>query len=264
MATIKKKQISKKRQKLGRQLAATLPRDRKGKFLPKGSKNLFRKKPAAKRRRTSAKTKKKGNKRRTSGLSKRPMAKRRRIAGGARRVDEFANFIVSTLRLDAAVANLAGTTRVQTPLPRIKTSGKRATVLEILWCEILIPTLALNFDRNSSTTILVVQLAIGSPGALLTFSDPRVFAEWEFDANFLPSVNGNTRILFGKQPFRYELQTRGSGSGYLLTAEAFNFNAALSGQNPGFPLEVALKVWYRFVEIPLDEFVGLVQSTQQQ
>jgi len=192
------------------------------------------------------------------------MAKRRRIAGGARRVDEFANFIVSEIRLDAALDDIAGSVRVQTPLPRIKTSGKRATVLEILWCEFLVPTIALNFDRNAISSILNIQLAIGSPGAILKFSDPRVFAQIEIDANFLNNVNGNTRLIFPQQPFRYELQTRGTGAGYLLTAEAFNFNVALSGQNVGFGVVVQLKVWYRFVEIGLDEFVGLVQSTQQQ
>ncbi len=264
MATRKKKKISKKRQRLGRQLARTLPRDKKGKFLPAGSKNLFRRKPVAKRKRTSGR---KSAKRVTKTLrrSSRTMAKRRRIVGGARRVDEFANFLVFQGRLNAAIGGLFGTFRVATPLPRIKTSGKKATVLEILWGEFLIPSLAGNFDHESVSIALAVQCSIGSPpGAILKFNDPRVFMHVQIESNFIKDVNGSTRVVFPQQPFRYELQTRGTGAGYLLTAEAFNFTLAAVNQNQLTAMVVEAKVWYRFVEIPLDEFVGLVQSTQQQ
>jgi len=201
-------------------------------------------------------------KRTSSGVN---TAKRRRITSAPRRVDEFANFIVSSITVDAALDELSGQKRVQTPLPRIKTSGKRATILEILWVDFNIPTIGLNFDREEVNTILVVQCTIGGTTAgVIGFDDPRVFAHKEIHANFLKDVNGNTRIVLPIQPMRVELQTRGSGAGYLLTAEAFNLNVGMIGQNVSFGLIVEIKVWYRFVEVSLDEFVGLVQSTQQQ
>jgi len=252
----KKRKTSVKRKKAGKKLAASLPRDKKGKFLPRGSKNLFKKK--RKRKASSNKTRK-----RTAGAN---TAKRRRIASGPRRVDEFANFIVAQLVVAAAVGELRGTTRVQTPLPRIKTSGKRATILEILWVDFVVPTMSINFDRDDINSILVVQLSIGSApiAGSLPFDDPRVFAHKELHSNFLKETSGNTRILFPVQPLRCELQTRGTGAGYLLTAEAFNLTVEMIGQNVAFGIDVVCKVWYRFVEVSLDEFVGLVQSTQQQ
>lgn len=261
--TKKEKKSSEKRRKLGRKLARTLPRDEKGKFLPRGSKNLFRRKPKRTVGRTS------GGKRRTKPTKRRSsssvtMAKRRRTVKGVRRADEFANFIVFQAITDAALGNIFKTFRVATPLPRIKTFGNKATILEILWVEFALPTLSLNFDKDDVDTIFNAQLSIGAPPAgILPFSDPRVFAQVEISTSFLANVNGNTRLIMPISPVRYELQTM-NGDGYLLTAEAFNLNIGIINHNTAFGVTVEIKVWYRFVDIPLQEFVGLVQSTQQQ
>jgi len=272
MATSKaKKKKSAKRVKLGKQIASTLPRNEQGRFLPRGSKNLFRKKRGSKRKFTLKPKKSKRKTKRSTLRAADETAKRRKRVGGIRRTDEFANFIVATQEIAAGLSQKKfQSLRVATPLPRIKTSGNKATILEILWVEFSLPTLILNFDVVQLGFIRI-QLSIGSPpiDTILPFSDPRVFAEVQVDHHFkeadppgpnVREVNTSSLLI---QPFRYELQTRGTGAGYLLTAEAFNFSMEALETNAEFPVTADIKVWYRFVDVPLDEFVGLVQSTQQ-
>jgi len=269
--TKKKKKKSAKRVRLGKKIASTLPRNEQGQFLPRGSKNLFRKKRGSKRKRTSKAKKLKRKTKRSTQRATGATAKRRKQVGGIRRTDEFANFIVATQSIAASLSQKKfQSARVATPLPRIKTSGNKATILEILWVEFSIPALILNFDVVQLGFIRI-QLSIGAPpiDTILPFSDPRVFAEVQVDHHFKDAdppgptqreVNTSSLLL---QPFRYELQTRGTGAGYLLTADAFNFSMEALEVNAEFPVVADIKVWYRFVDVPLDEFVGLVQSTQQ-
>jgi len=59
---------------------------------------------------------------------------------------------------------------------------------------------------------------------------------------------------------RYDFQSA-DAFGYLLASDSFNMT--LNSINTLTFHEVAWKLFYRFVDIPLSEFVGLVQSTQQ-
>jgi len=65
------------------------------------------------------------------------------------------------------------------------------------------------------------------------------------------------------QPFVYNFQTKGLGFGYLLAAENFNFSVAFFNVNQLADHNINFKLFYRFVDIPLNEFIGIVQSTQQ-
>jgi len=194
------------------------------------------------------------------------MAKRRRKVTGVRRTDEFSNFLV--MRVETAptlTGNTFITTRVQTPLPRIRTSGNRATIMELLWVECQIPTLVLNFEEDKLRVIRVV-LSIGAPPlSIPAFNNPLTFAEFDYEAMFIEGIGQLQFFSYFTlpQPRRYDFTTR-EGDGYLLTAEAFNLTLQTTQVNPEFATIALLRLHYRFVDIPLDEFVGLVQSTQQQ
>lgn len=270
MATQKQKKVSSKRRKLGKKLAKSLPRDEKGKFLPRGSKNLFRKKRVKKRKRTSV-TKKKRRKRST-GTNARSrtttlMSKRRKRVSGVRRIDEFANFITGDLFIASNVFGFQfDTTKIQTPLPRIKTSGNRATIMELLWVDFRIPTINANLDTATDSTFNM-QLSTGQvPLSILPWSDPRVFAFIQFTRTLpeFPLFPDSTSVST-LQPWRYDMQAQ-TGEGFLLTAESFNLNVQTQGNNQGAivgDIEIQMKLYYRFVDVPLEEYVGIVQSTQQ-
>ncbi len=291
-------------------LALSLPRDAKGKFLPRGSKNLFKKK--VRKNNKTHNTHKKKRKRRTShgshlGASsvldlldpiqdvitllapllggshtvahkkrvdnfqtlitgkngvnaarKKPMAKRRRNNNGnGKRVDVFPNFLTGTLTQSAADAFT--TVLVNTPIPRIQTtrSGQRATVMELLWVEVLFS----NIKLEAANTALAIVFTIGTtPVAVLPFNNPRVFTEIRLDGHVLTAGASGIGTMFTRQPWVYNMQSM-DGHGYLLAAESFHvslFSATTAQANVA-----EWRMYYRFIDIPLSEFIGLVQSTQQ-
>ena len=271
MATRKKKTISKKRRKLGKRLARTLPRDAKGKFLPRGSKNLFRRKRAKKAKPTSSKKRGKKRIRGTRITRTSLMAKRRRSSTSIRSKDEFPNFIVGHTDVLPALGDTFHTQRFATPLPRLKTIGNRATVLELLWVEFFFDDLPALFNvlGNIDPVSVRWQLSMGQApsDSTIPFGDARVIAQMEFSQFFQEDIGISPNVLFGMttstQPFIYNFQTRGQGFGYLLAAENFNFTTVYFN-TPGLAdHDMSFKLFYRFIDIPLAEFVGIVQSTQQ-
>jgi len=171
-----KRRKSAKRVKRAKKLAKSLPRDRKGRFLPRGSKNLFR---ATKRRRRRSVP---SPIRRTVAVKRQrrrstPALKRNNRRNMPRRnlsKDVFPNFMSGRVSQLGAVANVFTTVRVQTPIPRLKVSGNRATVMELLWCDVVrsggFPDGSANFFSFSMT--------IGTPptnGEEASFSRPTSF-----------------------------------------------------------------------------------------
>ncbi len=283
-------------------LALTLPRDAKGKFLPRGSKNLFKKKV-----KKNNKTHKSGHKRKrkTSHGShqnassifdlldpikdvidllspllggshtkahqqrqnnfktlitgkkqpaKKSMAKRRRKNNNNNNNngDIFPNFLTGTVTESGN--DTFTTVLVNTPIPRIQTSrgGTKATVMELLWAELLIPNINLQLALSNIT----FQMVIGTvPNTIISFNNPRVFVEHRWDAHFTTSG-----LAITQQPFIYNMQSM-DGHGYLLAAESFH--TSIFSTNTGNSIIAEWRMYYRFVDIPLSEFIGLVQSTQQ-
>lgn len=250
----KRKRKSAKKAAIGRKLARRLPRDIHGKFLPLGSKNQFKKKRGAKRRRRKSVPAKR---RRTTTKKKRrasvgSMTRRR----GLKTADLYPNFLSGSIQTLATFPNTLVTQQVFTPLPRLKTMGNRATVLELLWLDI-----RATVDFALADADFAFQMSVGSPpSALLAWNDPRVFAEY-----FLASegVVANGKSIFPMQPWRFQFQSL-DGFGYLLASDSFNVTMLMSNGPPAPQTNIATwKLYYRFVDIPLSEFVGIVQSMQQ-
>lgn len=154
--------------------------------------------------------------------------------------------------LTLSAANTFTTTQVFTPIPRLKTSGNKATVMELLWMDLLVS----NTDLIATNDDINFQMAFGvAPTAILQFNDTRVFAQW-----FQELTLTTSGAVWNAWPVRYDFQSK-DGYGYLLAADSFN----VSGDSAGQAAAVLFnwRLYYRFVDIPLSEFVGLVQSTQQ-
>lgn len=176
----------------------------------------------------------------------------RRKALTTKDVDRFPNFLSGSLTLSAA--NTFTTNQVFTPIPRLKTSGNRATVMELLWMQLNIDRTTVDFVVNGDG--YTFQMTFGSPPTgIIQWSDPRVVFEDEKELSFITSG-----MAFIPLSIKMDLQSE-DGYGYLFASDAFNINATTTGM--AVATRFNWKIYYRFVDIPLSEFVGLVQSTQQ-
>ena len=166
--------------------------------------------------------------------------------------DVYPNFMSGRLSQPGSVANVFTTVRVNTPIPRLKVSGNKATVMELLWLDLVsnggFPDGTANFFQFT--------FSIGAPptvGTDVFYDNPLVFLQIKVIGTGPP----NSTL---KYPIRYDFQSN-DGYGYLLASDAFNIsvNATLIQAAQTYNW----KLFYRFVDIPIAEFVGIVQSTQQ-
>lgn len=243
----RKRKKSLKRAKSARRLARSLPRDAQGKFLPRGSKNLFRKRKRRKSLPAKLKTKKK------------TMARRRAPRGPkVITTDQFPNFLTGkNTTQGAADPNTLISNTIFTPIPRLKTLGNRATVMELLWVDLATAAIFKEPDQRLS-----VVFSLGTrPLSILEFNDPRVFVFQNLNVNGSGVTATRGGLFIRTLPWRYSFQTQ-NGFGYLMASDSFHVTMKGEGLEGGIAL-TEWKLFYRFVEIPLAEFVGLVQSTQQ-
>ena len=124
--------------------------------------------------------------------------------------------------------------------------------MELLWLDM---TSTGGFPDGVSN-FFTFSMSIGTPpdsGSDVSFNNPLVFAQLRVLAVGLPQT-------LWLQPGRFDFQSN-DGYGYLLASDAFNVNvsATLIQANQTYDW----KLFYRFVDIPLTEFIGIVQSTQQ-
>jgi len=121
-----------------------------------------------------------------------------------------------------------------------------------------------NMDFALDDATWTFQMAFGSPTtALLGWNDPRNFAEIHSHTEGAEIPATSTKAFQPIQPWAYNFQST-DGYGYLLAADSFNVSFFPFAGPPGpFTQLAAWKLFYRFVDIPLSEFVGIVQSTQQ-
>jgi len=116
------------------------------------------------------------------------MAKRRRSRNTIRTKDEFPNFLVGLIvSIQTLGEDFFITRRFNTPLPRLKTIGNRATVMELLWVEFFFGDLPALFTNQTLEPISIRwQLSIGQAPTISTVpvSDARVFAQQEISSVF--------------------------------------------------------------------------------
>ncbi len=157
----------------------------------------------------------------------------------------------------SGITNMSGndvftTERVKTPMNRLQMMGRNnARVMELLWAD-----WEINGNLNAGNEAIFVEFSIGiAPTAQLGMADPSVFIRYRLEINILGrSVSG----LY-TTPYRYNFQSS-DGFGYLLATDAFN--VGIGSENTGNTSAIAWKLFYRFVDVPMSEFVGIVQSQQ--
>jgi len=127
--------------------------------------------------------------------------------------------------------------------------------MELLWVDVVFRGGFADGSGNEQ----IFSMTIGSPPQT---TSSKAF-QWDSPLTFMMVRmvgRGTGGLKPGVEPFRYNFQSK-DGYGYLLASDAFNVNSfsilVQSGQVYNW------KLFYRFIDIPLSEFIGLVQSTQQ-
>jgi len=170
---------------------------------------------------------------------------------GITRTDKFPNFMAG--KVQQTSADTATTAAFSTPIPRLQTKGGKATVMELLWIEAHVDT-----TLNAPAEFVRVHWyggATSTTTADLLPNNPRVITMFEKEMQMLTSGGS---IL--ESPTKSNLTSK-DGYGYLFAGDIINVLVA-SGST-GIANAVYFRIYYRFVDIPITEFVGLVQSQQQ-
>jgi len=154
------------------------------------------------------------------------------------------------LRQEAADIEISESIRI--PVPRFSSKGGRAIVFEVLW----IDTIFVNVPQAPA----VAQFLVGSlsTSTNTAASDANTFSVESLDTT--QSLAASTSFQLTPTVLR-KYFTDGAGHGFLIATDTIT--AEVGSQ---FTLALNLIVWkigYRFKEIPLAEYIGIVQGQQR-
>lgn len=123
--------------------------------------------------------------------------------------------------------------------------------MELLWVVLDVD----NLDVTADGDYWDFSITLGSPPASpLNIGNPRVIIRGQ-EQYF--SLTPPVKVTL---PQRFNLQSK-DGFGYLLAADTFNVNGISGGQAAA--VAFSWRIYYRFVDVSIDEYVGIVQSQQQ-
>lgn len=146
----------------------------------------------------------------------------------------------------------ATSSQFSTPIPRLQTKGNSATVMELLWIDGEIEG-----SINGATEGITV-IFYGGVTTTTSFSwnNPRLIARKEFSGNNIVTSGS----IMPQPDFKLNLTSK-DGYGFLFAGDVVN--VLVTSANTGVATVVNWRLYYRFVDIPITEFVGLVQSQSQ-
>jgi len=201
----------------------------------------------------------KKRKRKTPKKKTRRMAKRRRIdntlTGGTG--DVCPQYYHGTIRLKAT--DTVTEIGFQLPIPRVPTTG-RATIIEVLrvfWMPTQLKNMAVA-QKRLAQHISFSTIAQGEV-TLAGFNEPNVFAQMAVFAEGAFTAAGSYLATF-VGPQVYEL-TDSAGHGFLLATDRVFVQAVTDDFTPDVGT-FHFKILYRFKAVPLQEYIGIVQSQQ--
>jgi len=180
-------------------------------------------------------------------------ASRDRLTGGTRDVNpQFMNMSVTQTANDTY-------TQVSFPIPiqRLQNTG-RAQVMEVL--KVFFNTPLINSTAAGVTArSIAVQLTTKSFTSGQPLSEPNLFARYEKEFTNAFTAGGTGILSNEFEPYCFDV-TDGAGHGILIASDAIfmavestNTSAANSGR---------IKLLYRWKDVSIQEYVGIVQSQQ--
>lgn len=172
------------------------------------------------------------------------MATTKELTGGTGDVNpQLLNVLVTQT---AADANTEG--EVALPIPRYNAKSGRSIVLEILRISCIISDMA-----DPAADAFVSCFLKTRTGALIT--DPECFATFSWDYLFTSAVG------FAYHDRRRDVDlSDGAGHGYLVATDSIF--ASCNSAATGLTNAANFKILYRYKEVSLAEYIGIVQSQQ--
>lgn len=149
------------------------------------------------------------------------------------------------------------TTQAAQPIPvqRLQTAG-RAQVMEVL--KVIITTSYLNVAAAGATAHSL-RVTLATKSGVSVISDPTTFAFVE-KSNYNAFTAAGTSVLNQDQnPYIFDL-TDGAGHGFLIGADQIYLN--IQSTASGAVNYAYVKILYRWKDVSIQEYVGIVQSQQ--
>jgi len=163
--------------------------------------------------------------------------------------DVFPNYMAGVVTESSA--DTFTTVELSTPIPRML-QGTRATIMELLWIEFEPTAVTLN---NAGEMVRGMVSGGAAPAALLHLDDGNLVANYSIRFQMLTSGAG---IFQG--PIVHNLQSR-DGHGFLYGGDKIHIS--IQGTATGVTNGVYVRIYYRFVDVAVTEYIGIVQSFQQ-
>jgi len=189
---------------------------------------------------------------------KRPLMKRRKLTndltGGTGDVNP--QYYSGEVRM--AVANTTLTFGFITPHSKLPRQGNKVTVMEVLKLYLWFPTEAINNAAETHQRAGITMSTKDFAAVYATSSEPTVIAKlmWTGWSAFT-ALYPNTNML--TLPLVMDL-TDGDGHGVLVASDYFYMQGFTLGYAAIMNLE--FKILYRFKNVSLTEYIGIVQSQQ--
>lgn len=163
-------------------------------------------------------------------------------------IDRFPNYISSSITQSAA--NTFTTQTLAMPIPRITSGARSATIMEFLYIDLSQD----NFDLVATGDRVQFGITVGSPPTAVNALDHS-----QVICHFDRTVEGPTDVglIPWTFPYRIDLQDK-NGYGFLVAADNINISMTSTGQAAA--CRTFFRIYYRFVTIPISEYVGIVSS----
>ena len=166
----------------------------------------------------------------------------------AKRKDVYPQFM--SFRVVETAANTFTPVRIQLPVAR-RPGAKKITVIEVL--NVLMDLNGESFLAADAVTV-TLQFTTSATGQQLNNSNV-----WYFFRFAVTQLTSGTTIDYGPKEMRYDT---GGGRGFLLATDSIF--ATVVGSSQTGAVTANFKLLYRFVEIGLEEYIGIVQQQSAQ
>lgn len=180
------------------------------------------------------------------------------LTGGTRDVNP--QFLNGAFALSAA--NTYTSTTIGTPIVRVGSANANkgtSIIMEILKIFVNLPPIDLDnaaaTDRNAAITFATTAIATGDA----TLDNPRVFMQVQHNTRNAFTAAGTGILAEDFDPVVVDL-TDGAGHGILVATDNIFVSAVTTNQTAASTFR--WKILYRFKEVSLVEYIGIVQSQQ--
>ena len=165
-------------------------------------------------------------------------------------------------RLTLTAANTATELNLSTPIVRVgPQSNGKAIIMELLKIFVFYPELDLDAAAATGRQLSLAfsTVSSGTTAALPTFDNPRVFAMFVHSVRNAFTAAGTGLLDLQNDPAVYDFGD-GAGHGILIATD----NIYITGLTAGMTAAATFtfKILYRFKEVSLVEYIGIVQSQQ--